>query len=122
VMHPIGLQAGGPTFVPHPLMLHVAEIDGTLKPAFQEYEDEFQLEPGTLDPEWWPCRVVSNDGRLRHLTRAERHTDFVLNLDETYRAMRVAIRAEPSAEAVSKPRLVLRALLRLRAAVVADGR
>jgi hypothetical protein len=30
-------------------MLEVAEIDGSLKPAFQEYEDRLPLQPGTLD-------------------------------------------------------------------------
>jgi hypothetical protein len=69
------------------------------------------LDPGTLDPVWWPWVVRDELRRPRELTAAQRHADFSVNFDDTHRAIKKASAAEPN----SKPHLVLRALLRLRA-------
>jgi hypothetical protein len=108
-------------------MLQVAELDGRLKPEFAEdYGELIDLEPGTLDPVWWPW-AVQGEGR----TPAQRHADFSINLDDMYRALKKSAESSsppppsdfpyPTLEN-SKPHLVLRALLWLRAAALPDDR
>jgi hypothetical protein len=50
------LHPDRPSLLPHPLMLEVANIHGTLKPEFQEYEVLLPLECGSLNPEWRSLR------------------------------------------------------------------
>jgi hypothetical protein len=122
------LHPDHPGFLPHPLMLQVAEIDGTLKPEFQEeYGEMIDLDPGSLDPVWWMWAV---DGQP--MSARERHGYFNQRLDETSRELK---RHEPSAAASppppgsdrvsptppsSMPQLVLRSLLLLRSEALAD--
>ena len=42
---------------PSPLMLEVADLDGNLKPEFQEWEGTLPLSAGSSVPTWWPERV-----------------------------------------------------------------
>jgi len=115
--------------LPHPLMLQVAEIDGTLKPEFQEYEEMIDLDPGSLDPVWWPWAVEGQE-----MTAAERHGYFNQRLDETYRSLKrhaasAATSPPPPGSATasptppsSMPQLVLKSLLLLRSeALPADN-
>lgn len=39
---------------PHPLLLEIANADGSLRPEFQEWEELLPLEPDSLVPEWFP--------------------------------------------------------------------
>jgi len=87
------------------------------------------LDPGSLDPVWWPHQV---EGQA--MNAADRHRYFVQRLDETYREFR---RHEPSAATStpppgsdsasatppsSKPQRVLKSLLLLRSeALPADS-
>ena len=114
------LHPDRPSLLPHPLMLEISDIHGNLKPAFQEYEEMLPLEPGSLNPAWWP-----HQGKA--LSVRERHGDFNSHLDETYRHERQSPGAFPPPPAnatasatppSSRPQLVLKSLLLLRSAVL----
>ncbi len=61
---------------PHPLMLLVAQEDGTLKPEFEDWETNLSLSRGDLIPLEWPYVVEG-----RQLTVEERARSFEGNLE-----------------------------------------
>jgi hypothetical protein len=120
------LHPDRPSLLPHPLMLEIADVHGNLKPEFEEYEEMLPLEPGGLNPEWWP-----REAEGKPLSPRERHGHFNQQLDETYRRLRrekSAASSQPAPEsatapataASSRPQLVLRSLLLLRSAALTD--
>jgi hypothetical protein len=115
--------------LPHPLMLQVAEIDGTLKAEFEDYREMIDLDPGSLDPVWWMWAVEGQP-----MDQAERHGYFNQRLDETYRFLKsteppsAATSPTPTGERYSvadrapssMPQLVLKSLLLLRSEALPD--
>jgi hypothetical protein len=108
--------------LPHPLMLLVANLDGSPLPEFQEWADEglLDLEPDSLVPLWFPWAWDD-----RELSPEERRVLFVDQLSAVYQTFRPSGSrpATPSGATASptppssKPQAVLKSLLQLRDAV-----
>jgi hypothetical protein len=100
----------------NPLMLEVANLDGSLKPEFQEWESVLPLDADSLVPMWWPGEI---EGQI--LSAEERAGDFAGNL-EVLVAMREGHSAahSPARNESSKPQHVLYSLLWLRSLVVEE--
>lgn len=105
-----------------PRLLLIANPDGSLKPEFQDWEADLQLEAGSLVPTWWP---QEQDGQV--LTPKEREESFAVTLDAllssspppspSSSATSPASASASPTKASSKPQAVLKSLLRLRSAV-----
>lgn len=108
-----------------PRLLLIANPDGSLKPEFQDWEQEIELEAGSLMPVWWP---QEQDGQV--LSPQDREASFAATLDGLLKSQ---LPPSPSSSATSRgsdsasptpktsmPQLVLKSLLRLRSAVLPE--
>ena len=106
--------------LPSPLMLAVANPDGSPLPGLEECEEEglLRLEPTSLVPAWFPHR---SDAADEPLSPDQRRAWFVDQLNAVYQHRR---RSLPSASdsalpapLTSRQHLVLTSLLQLRSAI-----
>lgn len=97
---------------PHPLLLLLANPDGSLKPEFADYQDALALESPDLVPAWWPRESPESQEPLSPANRAR---DFHLNLEALLSPPdSKASGSAPQMPPNSTPQRVLRSLLQLR--------